>query len=417
MSKLQLALLMLGVVVIAAVVIFNWWQERRFMRENKSRFDEPESDILMKTEDFRIDTDRAVAFDEAENRRDNKPADTIPENALLEDLQPERMEPDFSASPVSQPILQPTTTPESAPIAVEEIEYPAGSRSEPEPESEDEITISALPQAVSEQIDLIAEATLPLPLNLATFAQTVQQLPQFDKPVQWLLQDENGRWLPMAEGSPFDRYSQFIAALQLADRAGAVSEGALSAFRKDMQHLATSLNAELTWHGSPDPLHYATELDRFCAGVDVILGFNVLQGSSGPFSGTKLRDIAESSGLRLREDGAFHCEDKHGHTLYTMTSHDQRPFQTAMTPTVFYGGVSFQFEVPRVASNSDAFDGMVLFARHLEKAVNGVLADDNQRALGEVEIEKIRQHLKSLHAKMAARSIQPGTPAALRLFS
>ncbi|MDR2875640.1 MAG: hypothetical protein LBV44_06905 [Methylobacillus sp.] len=404
MSKLQLALLALGVVIIAAVVFFNWWQERRFMRESRGRFAEPEGDILMKTEDFRIDTERALAFDAAENRDDDV-TDDIPENALLEDLSPQRREPEFSASPVLQP--------ETAPIAVEEIDYPA----ESEPESENEITISALPQEVSEQIDLIAEATLPAPLDLAAFTQAVRQLPQFDKPAQWLLQDENGHWRPLAEGSPFDRYSQFIAALQLADRAGSVSEGALSAFRRDVQQLAASLNAGLIWHGSQDPLHYAAELDKFCVGVDVMLGFNVLHGSSGAFAGTKLRDIAESGGLRLREDGAFHCEDALGHTLYTMASHDQRPFQMAMTPTVFYSGVSFQFEVPRVASASDAFDRMVLFARQLEKAVGGVLADDNQRALGDAEIEKIRQHLKTLHAKMTARSIQPGTPTALRLFS
>jgi hypothetical protein len=45
------------------------------------------------------------------------------------------------------------------------------------------------------------------------------------------------------------------------------------------------------------------------------------------------------------------------------------------------------------------------------------LVDDNQRALGEIEIEKIRQQLKMIHAKMVARFILPGTPAALRLFS
>src|SRR3990167_25831 len=55
MSDLQLALIALGVVIIAGVLVFNWWQERRFMQESLQRFEGPADDALM--QDFRIDPD------------------------------------------------------------------------------------------------------------------------------------------------------------------------------------------------------------------------------------------------------------------------------------------------------------------------------------------------------------------------
>ncbi|MEZ0236906.1 MAG: cell division protein ZipA C-terminal FtsZ-binding domain-containing protein, partial [Methylophilaceae bacterium] len=112
-----------------------------------------------------------------------------------------------------------------------------------------------------------------------------------------------------------------------------------------------------------------------------------------------------------------HYEDAEGKTLFTLVSQDQRPFKPETLRTVFYRGVSFQLDVPKVESSSDAFNRMVTFARQLEAALDGVLVDDNQRALGDIEIEKIRQQLKMIHTRMVARFILPGTPSALRLFS
>jgi FtsZ-interacting cell division protein ZipA len=482
MSDLQLSLLALGAVIIAAVILFNWWQERRFMRESMQRFDEPTNDILM-AEDFHIDPDRVAGFDNDPITIEDRFADErhapeehhIPEDALLEELHPEarvnevpepshRPEPPRrmpQPEPVETP-AQPATpafpaaTPEEPPFSPFEEEpqetmadfsyeaapavepEPAPERAEvrqPEPEiaptsqpethqpkesasvSTGETVVSSMPDEVDEQIDLIGKAALPATLDVAAFLDAVQRMPRFDKPVQWLLQDETGFWQPLSADLPSGRYPQFVAALQLADRSGPVSQGGLLAFQEQVQRLAAALGARLAWHGTMDPLQYAIDLDQFCIDVDVMVGFHVLQAGSGPVAGTKLRGLAEAAGLRLREDGAFHYEDADGRTLYTMTSHDQRPFKPETLRTVFYRGVSFQLDVPKVSSTSDAFNRMVQFARQLEAAMDGVLVDDNQRALGEIEIEKIRQQLKTIHTRMVARFILPGTPSALRLFS
>jgi FtsZ-interacting cell division protein ZipA len=493
MSDLQLSLLALGAVIIAAVILFNWWQERRFMRESMHRFEEPTNDILM-ADDFQIDPDRVAAFesesliveDRFSSERHIPQEHHISEDALLEELHPgsqadeipEPPRPTYRPEPPSRPVppprtpqpepvvppeppvvMQPEIPPAFSEIVPEEPPFPpleeeqhetaADFIYEPEPEAapvraearppeqeapslmqpetrhhpasehvhSGETVVSSMPDEVDEQIDLIGKAALPASLDTAAFLSAVQQMPRFDKPVQWLLQDETGFWQPLSAELPSGRYPQFVAALQLADRSGAVSQGGLLAFQEQVQRLASALGARLAWHGAMDPLQYAIDLDQFCIDVDVMVGFHVLQGGSGPFAGSKLRGLAESGGMRLREDGAFHFEDENGRTLYTMTSQDQRPFKPETLRTVFYRGVSFQLDVPKVSSTSDAFNRMVQFARQLEASVDGILVDDNQRALGEIEIEKIRQQLKTIHTRMVARFILPGTSSARRLFS
>src|SRR3989344_3727055 len=55
MTDLQLALLALGVVIIVAIVLFNWWQERKLRTEVSQRFDEPQQDALL--DEFHFDSD------------------------------------------------------------------------------------------------------------------------------------------------------------------------------------------------------------------------------------------------------------------------------------------------------------------------------------------------------------------------
>jgi hypothetical protein len=60
---------------------------------------------------------------------------------------------------------------------------------------------------------------------------------------------------------------------------------------------------------------------------------------------------------------------------------------------------------------------MVQLAKQMEVSLNAVLVDDNNKVLGDVQIEKIRQQLKVIQANMLLRGIVPGSDSARRLFS
>lgn len=412
MSDLQLSLLALGAVIIAGVILFNWWQERRFMQESIRRFDGPADDALM--EEFHIDATAIDTFESTDSVEERFDDPKIAEDAMLEDLQPAAAP--ATVEPVPEPVAEPEKVDFAKPDAYQTQAAATPSAALPE-DDKPQPTVSTMPADVDEQIDLIGLAQLPTSPDIAALQQAIQQLPKFDKPVHWFLQDDTGFWHALNPALAPSRYIQLVAALQLADRSGPVSQGTLLAFREHLANLASSMNAPLEWRGVDDPLRYATELDQFCIDVDVMVGFHIMQGSSGSFAGTKLRDLAEASGMQLHDDGAFHFEDAEGRALFSVVSQDHRPFKPETLRTVFYRGISFQLDVPRVEHCADAFNQMVLIARQLETSLEGTLVDDNQRALGDVEIDKIRQQLQVIHARMVARSILPGTPTALRLFS
>jgi FtsZ-interacting cell division protein ZipA len=166
-------------------------------------------------------------------------------------------------------------------------------------------------------------------------------------------------------------------------------------------------------------------LDRFCVEVDKMVGFHLVHGDSGPFTGTKFRGLAEASGLILKEDGGFHYESKSepgsesdgAQRLFSVVNQDNNPFNTEMLRTSVIHGISFQLDIPRVKNCTEVFNQMVLIARQMENSLNANLMDDKERPLDEAQIEKIRQQLKVIHAKMVARGVVPGSDSALRLFS
>ena len=47
MSDLQIALLLIGVFIVAAVLIFNWKQERRYKKQAAAAFQSAASDVLL----------------------------------------------------------------------------------------------------------------------------------------------------------------------------------------------------------------------------------------------------------------------------------------------------------------------------------------------------------------------------------
>lgn len=414
MSDLQLALIALGVVIIAGVLVFNWWQERRFMQESIQHFDAPGEDALM--QDFRIEPMTIESESILVEEVFDSPIDALEQPEAVEPwLQQEQDEPVAMSQAPEPEQAADIDTPPAQPAPVPAAEEPAAAETviEQSPQSATDTQAAGL----DELIDLIALLQAEAGFPAAAVQQAWQAMPKLDKPAYCHGLSVTGEWLPIVAAQPDTHFALVACALQLADRSGPVSRETLDSFEVEMENLASALDASLEWQGAADPLGYAAELDRFCVDVDVMVGFHIMHGANGPIAGTKLRGLAEAQGMTLQDDGAFHYADDSGTTLFTMVSQDQRPFRLETLRTVFYRGVSFQMDVPRVSRCTDAFNQMVLLARQLEISLDGALVDDNQRRLGNAEIGKIRQQLDLIQERMVERGVLPGTPTALRLFS
>lgn len=410
MSDLQLGLIVLGALVVVSVILYNWWQERRLLRESSAHFSTQESDALM--EEFRIDDPLAPKGNEA-----------VDENFYLDDPMPTLVD-TYDSEAAAQPAVQsagetPGRTLADDLVAPKPEETEAVAATEPvEAAASDVMPVpDTLPAEVSASVDLIARLRLRVPLGGEAASQALQAVGRPSKPMLCFVQTDDGAWHAADDAAGEAGVVGMACALQLADRNGPVSQPVLGKFRADMESLAAAAGADLEWIGNENPVGYAAELDQFCVAVDVMAGFHLLHGEDGPFAGTKLRGLAEAGGMQLHADGAFHFANDAGQTLFTMISHDQRPFRPETLRTIFYRGLSFQLDVPRVSGCVEAFNQMALFARKLEASLGGRLVDDNQRLVGDAEMDKIRQQLKSLQARMQEHGIVAGSPTALRLFS
>jgi FtsZ-interacting cell division protein ZipA len=418
MSQLQIGLITLGALIILAVLLFNWWQERSIRQEMSSRFNGPIDDVLMDeprvtpsnepVEDFHIDPDAVLEFREEVTIVEETIATPLAEEAVPEEVIEDEAAPEATIAPEVV-----AATEEEAML---EEEFP------PEPTYPDTTEPPTelprgLPTSIDPQIDEIAIITFNLSCSGAAIRDALQPLPAFQKPMRWLGEDADGNVLLLTKENEQAMFKRVYAALQLEDRSGPASGEDLRNFHAKVEDLVARLGGAIEWREHGDPLQYARELDQYCIDVDVMISLQLLAGSGGPFAGTKLRGVVEAGGGELKDDGQFHFADENGQTLFILGSLDRKPLDAETLRTAMLRGVLLQMDLPRIVHGAEAFNQMILVGRKLETALSSKLMDENQRLLGDPEIDKIRQQLKVLYSRMFARGIVPGSPSALRLFS
>jgi FtsZ-interacting cell division protein ZipA len=140
--------------------------------------------------------------------------------------------------------------------------------------------------------------------------------------------------------------------------------------------------------------------------------------TDAPIHGTKFRGLAEASGLELKNDGKFYQHNNHNESpAFVVIDINNQPFTTDSLRNNVLKGVSFQIEIPKVHNCEQAFSQMIGLAQKMSASLGAQLVDDNQKPLGDMQIEKIRQQLRVIHATMVARGILAGSPASMRLFN
>ncbi len=439
MSELQIILIVIGALIIAAVLIFNWWQERRFHQQVKNSFTHLQSDALL--DDPKLDVGKLPY--EVDDFADNDLANdnfsiSLPEPTVA-------TEDDFASGESDNSAEQP---PEDAdpedPAVIDTAEAEpacdaneAAHQLDAEHQTTPEVlkeSASSLPAMLHAQMDLTAVLYLATESTTESSAEKLNNalnglFDDYEKPVYVHVLDSNKQWVLLKDASTRlqtlnQPISRFACSLQLADRAGAVSRSMLNRFKLAVETLGLDINAHVEWQSSGDALATANALDAFCIEVDKTMGFHLIHGDNGAFTGTKLKGLSEAHGLTLAADGTFKYFDEGDNKQalpqppsFIMFNRDQHPFSAEMLRTSVVKAVTFQLDIPHVKHCAEAFNRMVQIARQMETGLNAVLVDDNNRVLSDIQIEKIRQQLKVIHATMLVRGIVPGADSALRLFS
>ena len=358
MSDLQLSLLMIGAVVVGAVFLYNWIQERRLRQRLQQSFGEAHADVLLK-------------------------AGPHPATGGS------RLEPRFGAAEPAAAYDAPRRTVEERGAA-----------------------------GFDEVLDYVAEIAAEAVISDALVGEFLSRVASCGKPVRVRGFDARREAWEDIERSGGGRYSRLQAGLQIANRAGPVNTAQLAAFCDAVRQCAEKVPAAAM--DCPDPqeaLKLARDLDAFCASVDVAIGVNIVAPEGQPFPGTHVRTAAEIAGFKLEPDGVFHFRGDGRQTLFTLDNHEPAPFLPESIKELSTTGITLLLDVPRVASGGAALQRMLEVADQLAAALGGRLVDDNRAALSEAGAARIRDQLQSIQGAMAQRDVPAGGARALRLFS
>ncbi len=504
MSELQIALIAIGALIIIAVLVINWWQERRFHNQveksfsplqrdallddgdvsepnltkpnlsQSRKFDEPKFESMSSFDSLQGDLDsRATdnfSIDETIvlNKQDQQRVDVnsdrfieLPQENGFEKVAQEeesindayndlinskidRLSTQISAHDNKHELAQELAGKQTSDFrAVFDEEPTSQIKAKPSLPTAENIPAQeehsvTLPETLQGQMDLTALLYLSNETPVSTLNNTITSLfDGFDKPVFVHVLDSNKQWHLLRDMQTNQEalnrlISKVACSIQLADRGGAIDRSTLNRFQLAVETFGLDINGHVEWQNAGDALSAANSLDLFCIEVDKTIGFHLIHGDSGAFTGTKLRGLAESQGLILTSDGAFKYFDQSSgdssaskeslvkpqlHPSFIMFNRDDHPFSPEMLRSSVVKGITFQLDIPHVKQSAETFNHMVQIARQMEIGLNATLVDDNNKLLGDMQVEKIRQQLKVLQANMLVRGITPGSDSAHRLFS
>ncbi len=355
MSELQIGLLTIGIVVVLGVYGYGFWQQRQYRRKFGGTFGEQREDALYHSA------------------------------------------PSMGAA---------------ADVLIEEEVNTLERHESQQADADDEIC--ALLGAAT---DFVVAITLKTPLNSDVLAPLWAQRFDFGKRINACgLNAATGRWERLIPDS-HPSYSAFKIGLQLADRSGPVSETRLTEFHDVLREVAAQAQAEIVLPAVAGAIKQAKELDEFCAGVDQMIGLNILPGGDRLLFGSEIAQVAERRGLQLQADGTFHFLNEHGLTLFSLGSMDGALFQHHTLTQMRVHGLTLLLDVPRVERPAYRFDEMAVLARELAMDLKAGLVDDHRVSLGDAAIAQIREQVAAVEGRMLAGKVVPGSAQALRLFA
>ncbi len=365
MSDLQLALLAVGAVVIAGVVVYNTVVERRARARAERAFGKAHPDVLF--DEPAAARREAAARGAAETR-------TEPTLGRIEEV------------PAARP------EPEEGPLVAEAAADAAS--------------------VVSSRIDTVAVILADDPVTRERLEPLLDALQVHTTPVNVEgIVDE--QWQPI-ESSARQSWRELRAGLQLASRSGPLTEEEIAAFNEAIAGFAATVGAVSQRESPAAAAQRARDLDRFCADADVEVAVNVVGQYGATFALARVKAIALEHGLAETASGELLSFTREGAPEYAVRRFEREGERVDASATA---GLTFALDLPHVADPGTAFDAMVALAADCAGALGGELVDDARNPLTAQGLAAIRRSLEQVFRDMEAHGIPAGSALARRLFS
>jgi cell division protein ZipA len=231
----------------------------------------------------------------------------------------------------------------------------------------------------------------------------------------------SGVWSALERDADDAQYSDLALALQLVDSSGPADEAELNAFSQVALKMADAFNRPMRLAMTvEEALARAQELQRFAHAYDVIASISIVANNAHDFDGRTIEQAASQHGMQLGAMNIFHVKSDNAagcrHLFSMANRYNPGAFDPAHLDDFHTRGLTLFMTVPCVHNPAQVFTKMVETARSLAQTLNGSLADQDERPLTEEGLAAIERQLKRIAADMTAHGIVPGSEAAVRFF-
>jgi hypothetical protein len=213
------------------------------------------------------------------------------------------------------------------------------------------------------------------------------------------------------------RYQALQAGVQLANRSGALNDIEFSEFVVKAQAFADVVGAAPEFPEMLEEVARGRELDQFASSHDAQLGF-MLRARRAAWSPGYVTQSAARLGFvpgalpgRMVLPGEVDSAPILSLQFDTQAALAEDPEQSALRE------VSLSLDVPHVARSERPYQRMREAAASLALAMDGVVTDDNGQPLAQELMDRIGADLESLYDALDGHDLSAGSPQARRLFS
>lgn len=378
MTDLQTSLFIIGGAFLVGVISYNKWQEYKAKKSVERAFSGSHDDVLM--------TPPGKDGGEAQVRHEPKlfESELDGEGDARQAAVAAAAHDDIEQSAEQQAIEPQVGSPAAMPA-------PAVRRDLP----------------VDELIDCAIPLALEAPVRGDKILPALQSLRHVgNKPIHFIGEDANGDWEPVAHGGI---YSTLLAGVQLANRTNPLNEIEYSELVSRLRQIADDLGAEPDLPDMMEVMHTARSLHQFVIEHDAQLGVNI-QSNGAPWAISTLQAALTRQGFDARPEGRMVMSDGDGGLLFSLSTNASAVAETTSRLTLL-------LDVPRVAPDRDGYGAMVACGRSLAARLGGVLVDDSNQPLADVQLAEIAGQVDAFYREMDAAEIPAGSVRALRLFS
>lgn len=226
---------------------------------------------------------------------------------------------------------------------------------------------------------------------------------------------ESGEWEALQPGQ---RYSEFQAGVQLANRTGALNEIEYSEFVQKVQGFAELIGAMADFPDMLDVVARARELDAFAGQHDAQLAVHLhARGTAWSVGYIQQHAVRHGFTQGLVPGRMVMPSPEDGAPPILTLGFDPQAALAEDPNQAAVRDVTLSFDVPQTAAAAEPFAAWQASAQALALGMDAAIVDDAGQPLSLQGFESIGGELGQLYAALEARDLAAGSMAGRRLFS